>query len=163
LPKLGEEKTWVDYDKAFPSSSVQVARKLMEELTLYVDSRHLEWKQFFRKHWLGYVRPGGPWYGYYVAVINLQYDKAAEFAIKLPVSPELFQLHGPGWLDPYPALDSWWDADHKQWTWIVPSASSIGDVSKAVDIAREYQPDTGPMRRPGWLSLELWRGQGNKS
>jgi hypothetical protein len=163
LPKLGEEKTWVDYGKEFPTSAVQVARKLMEALTLYVESRHLEWKPFMRKHWLGYVRPGGPWYGYYVAVINLQPDEPAEFAIKLPVSPELFRLHGPGLVDPYPNLDSWWDRDHKQWTWIVPSTSSIPDVTKAVDIAREYQPETGPMRRPEWLSAELWRAQPKKT
>src|SRR5436853_330512 len=139
MPSLGEEMDWDDYASKFPRT-VAVARRLMDDLTTYVDSRHLDWKPFLRKHWLGYVRPGGRYDGYFVAAIALD-DEKAEFAVKLPVSPEVFAAHGPGLNNPYPNLTGcWWDAEHSQWTWPVRKLSEVPEVSKAVDISRQYQP-----------------------
>jgi hypothetical protein len=133
------EGSWDSYGARFPAERVAVAHNLFEKLTRYVEAHDLAWTPSLRSSWLGYKRAGG----YYVAVINLHVEKPIEFAVKLPASPEGLDLQ-----DPYPHLDGRWESAHRQWTWKVHNLSEVPDVASAVELARTYQPQTGPMPNP---------------
>jgi serine/threonine protein kinase len=139
LHDASEVESWENYAARFPSERIAVAQKLWEDLTRYVEERNLPWTPAAPpgRWWLGYKRVGG----YYVATIALWTERPVEFAVKLPSSPQQLDLSNP-----YPRLDNWWDAKHKVWIWAVPGVTDVPDVRRALDISRDYQPDTGPMR-----------------
>lgn len=133
------EWTWESYVTRFPAERVAVAQRLFDELTRYVQDHQLPWMPALREWWLGYKRPGG----FYVPVIDLNREAPVEFAVKVPDDPERLRL-----TNPYPRLESWWDAPSRQWTWAIPSADDVPDVGLALELSRGFQPSTGPMPRP---------------
>ncbi len=130
------EASWDGYEKQFPPEHVAVARRIFEGLTRYVEQHDLAWTPVLRSWWLGYKRPGG----YYVPIINLRVEKPIEFMVKLPASPDVLGLQNP-----YPQLASRWEQSTRQWGWLIPSVEDLPDVALAVDLAREHQPEKGPM------------------
>jgi len=133
------EGSWEDYTQRFPAERVAVARELYDRITRYVDDHDLPWTPALRAWWLGYKRAGG----YYIPVIALRVEKPIEFAVKLPTSPDELGL-----ANPYPQLEERWDATNRQWTWTVPTIEQVPDVAIAIDISRQHQPVTGPMKAP---------------
>jgi hypothetical protein len=47
--------------------------------------------------------------------------------------------------NPYPDLRSWWNSADRQWHWEVEAIDAIPVVAKAIDLAKPFQPATGPM------------------
>ena len=133
------EGSWEEYAERFPAERVAVARELYDRITRYVDDHDLPWTPALRAWWLGYKRAGG----YYVPVIALRVEKPIEFAVKLPASPDKLGL-----ANPYPQLKSRWDEGTRQWAWLVPTLDQVPDVAIAIDVSREHQPVTGPMKAP---------------
>jgi len=131
------EGSWDSYEARFPKDQIVIARRLFERLTRYVDEHDLAWTPSLRSWWLGYKRAGG----YYVAIINLRVEKPIEFMVKLPADPQRLAL-----VDPYPALQSRWEASTRQWGWQVPSVDHVPDVTSAVELALAHQPEKGPMK-----------------
>jgi hypothetical protein len=130
------EGSWDSYEARFPHEQVTVARSVFEKLGRYVDEHELAWTPTLRSWWLGYKRAGG----YYVAIINLRVEKPIEFMVKLPASPERLGLENP-----YPHLKTRWEEATRQWGWALPTLGDVPDVTPAVDIARQHQPEKGPM------------------
>jgi hypothetical protein len=130
------DETWATYAARLPHERLAVARRLFDELERYVEGHHLPWTATLRPWWLGYKRDRR----YYVTAIELFVEKPIQFVIKLPASAEELALDNP-----YPNLESWWDEEHRQWTWAVPSLGAVPDITPAVNLSREFQPETGPM------------------
>lgn len=133
------EWTWEGYAARFPERQLTIARRAFEQLTRYVDEHQLPWTPAFRAGWLGYQRPGG----YYVPLIALHRANPIEFSVKLPDDPTRLGL-----ANPYPQLKSRWDDSSRQWTWAIPSADDVPDLSVALKLSSELQPESGPMPRP---------------
>lgn len=134
-----EEWTWERYADEFPAQQLGVARQVFDDLARYVSENDLQWTPTLRSWWLGFKRPGG----YYVPVIDLRRERPIEFSVKLPASPERLGLE-----DPYPQLESRWVQVHHQWRWAIPTVDDIPDLSLAIRISLDYQPDRGPMPMP---------------
>src|SRR5438034_1384256 len=124
------------YGSAFPPERVQVARELFRQMEEYVHKHDLDWTPVLRSSWLGFQRPGG----YYVPVIALSRQRPVNFAVKVPDDPDRLGLTSP-----YPDLRSWWNSADRQWHWEVEAIDAIPVVAKAIDLARPFQPATGPM------------------
>jgi hypothetical protein len=133
------EWSWESYEEQFPAEQLAVAKRVFEDLTRYVQDHQLPWTPALRSWWLGFKRPGG----YYVPLINLRRENPIEFAVKLPDSPERLGL-----TDPYPHLKSSWQPSARQWMWAIPTLDDVPDVSHAIDLSRQFQPDKGPMPPP---------------
>ena len=63
-----------------------------------------------------------------MAGIQLYRSKPITFWIKLPDAPEALRQRGEPMDDPYPQLNSYWDAANKQWTWEVPGLDDVPDA-----------------------------------
>jgi hypothetical protein len=124
------------YEARFGEVRVGVARRLWDQLNCYVAAQHLGWTPALRDKSLGYKRHGG----YFVVIITLSVETPVELAVKLPDSPESLELPNP-----YPHLESSWDAESRYWTWAVPTLGLVPDPAFAMCIARDQQPVSGPM------------------
>jgi hypothetical protein len=131
--------TWGMYEEILTPEHMAVARKLVRRIEQYVIAKDLPWTAVFREWWLGFQRPGQ----YYVPVVSLRREKPITFAVKIQDDPVKLGLD-----DPYPELESHWDAADRQWTWAVPRVEVVPDVSKALDLALPFQPERGPMPPP---------------
>jgi len=138
------EGSWDSYAKEYPAEQVAIARELWDRVTRYVDEQDLQWTPVLRAAWLGYKRAGG----YYVTTIGLRAEKPIEYVVKLPTDPDSLGLQNP-----YPTLETRWDADIRQWTWLVPSLHEVPDVAPAIDTSRRYQPEKGPMKPPAQAAV----------
>lgn len=127
------------YGEVLSADHSAVARELFRSIESYVVEKGLPWTAVFREWWLGFQRPGG----YYVPVVGLQREKPISFSVKIPDDPVKLRLD-----DPYPELESSWDAQNRQWKWRVPTLEHLPDVTKALDISLPYQPERGPMPAP---------------
>jgi hypothetical protein len=130
--------TWDAYEERLPPERVAVARRLFEQITRYVEQHQLPWTPVLRSSWLGYQRAGG----FYVPVIHLRSERPIDFCVKIAEDPERLAL-----TNPYPLLRSAWHAGSREWQWEVTTIDDVPDVSKAIDISRNYQPESGPMLR----------------
>ena len=133
------EASWDSYKARFPSDQIAIARELWDRVTRYVDELELPWTPALRSWWLGYKRAGG----YYVTTIGLRVEKPIEFNVKLPLDPGELGLENP-----YPQLETRWDAGVRQWAWLVARLDEVPDVAPAIDASRRYQPEKGPMKTP---------------
>ncbi len=133
------EASWEGYAKQFPDERVAVAKVLWDSITRYVGNHDLPWTPALRSWWLGYTRGGG----YYVTTISLRVEKPIEYNVKLPAGPDELGLENP-----YPQLETRWDAGVRQWAWLVPTLADVPDVAAAIDISRASQPEKGPMKAP---------------
>jgi hypothetical protein len=131
--------TWEIYEQRYPPERVAVARELFSRIEKYAGERELPWQPALRSYYMGFQRPGK----YYVAVVELRSEKPIHFAVKLPDDPVRLGLS-----DPYPELQSAWDAHNRQWHWEVPSPNQVPDVARALDLSVPFQPVTGPMPPP---------------
>jgi hypothetical protein len=115
-----------------------VARRLSDELERHVAQHHLAWTLIRRPGWFSYQRVGR----FIVAAVEIRRDPV-QFSVKLPANPEQLGLDNP-----YPQLNTWWDDENRQWTWAVPTLHAVPDITPAVNLSREFQPETGAMRAP---------------
>lgn len=134
------EWSWEAYrdEQGIAAEKLDTAKACFANIQEALEQRGLDWPAVFRQGYLGFQRPGG----YHVVVVDLR-PRVPWVSIKLPDPPEQLDLQNP-----YPALEASWDADHRQWGWSVPSASSVPDFGLAVDFSSPHQPESGPMRPP---------------
>jgi hypothetical protein len=97
-----------------------------------------------RQGYFGFKRPGD----YFVVGADVFRDKPVQFWVKLPLDPAALRDLGLKADDPYPALESRWDPQNRQWYWDVPSIDEVPDVDPAIELTAQYQPESGPMKAP---------------
>lgn len=131
------DETWDGYRSRFPRQTIAVAERLQARLEAYVRAHEPTWTPMQRPNWLGYKRGR-----FNVVTINLFSTRPVQFAVKLPAGPSQLGLQNPYRLEP------WWDERNRQWTWAVPTTAEVPDVGDAVEICREFQPESGPMPAP---------------
>lgn len=118
---------------------LRVGRELAQRLEASIAERGLPWQPKFRKGYVAYQRAGG----YNVALIDLYWARVPRLAIKLPATPGELGLESP-----YPALAEWWNKNEREWGWTIQSVDGIPDLGRAIDVARPYHPEAGPMIDP---------------
>jgi hypothetical protein len=128
--------TWEDFRRMLPAPQFEVARALARELDAAVVQRGLDWKAEFRRSAIAYQRAGG----YSVVLIELSAEEPVRLAIKLPNEPRALNV-----TDPYPDLLDEWNPTTRQWSWQVGSPDEVPEVERAIEIAQQYQPASGPM------------------
>jgi hypothetical protein len=128
--------TWEDFRRALPKPQFEVAQALARELDAAIVQRGLDWKPEFRRSSIAYQRPGG----YSVVLIELAAETPVRLAIKLPDEPRALGLG-----DPYPDLLDDWNDTTRQWSWQVASPHEVPEVERAIEIAEQYHPTSGPM------------------
>lgn len=133
--------TWDDYQHSFPHEKYAVARALFDRVEQYVSQRGLPWKSSLTLKYISFQRPGG----YNVVTIILRSDSPIQFRVKLPFGFGTPQSLEHGVVDPYPALETGWDAHNHEVIWRIPEAGSVPDVGPAIELTCRYQPDSGPM------------------
>ena len=116
---------------------IQVGRALVERIEDELRDRGLPWKAVFRKGYVGFQRSGG----YNVLIVDLYWRRVPRLAVKVPAP-----LEELGLLDPFTNLESSWGENDREWGWTVPSVDSIPDVGQAIELARRFQPESGPMQ-----------------
>jgi hypothetical protein len=127
---------WSAYASSLSEDKISLAHALDSAIEAAARERALPWQRVFRRGYIAFQRPGE----YNVVVIELWRERPLRLAIKLPLP--LLDL---GEADPYPTLESAWDAQNKQWNWVIPSLDLIPDVGPAVELTAKYQPASGPM------------------
>ena len=141
---------WTKYrdDLRIPDERLVIGRALADQIEKEIAGQGVPWTVQFRKGYLALLRPGG----YRVAIIDLYWKQAPRFAVRLPDTPEAL-----GFSNPYPALNTSWDAVENMWGWTVTSRSEIPHVATALALVEDLNPETGPMTMP---SKTGERGQG---
>ncbi len=133
------EWDWPAYASSLSEEKLELARALASAIETAVQARELSWQRVLRRGYIAFQRPGE----YNVVVIELYRERPLRLAIKLPQPlPDL------GVEDPYPDLEAAWDAQNKQWNWVIPSRELMPDVAPAVELTAKYQPASGPMLTP---------------
>jgi hypothetical protein len=130
---------WNAYETDLSPASFSVARSLFVAIADAVGARGLAWTPVFRRSYIAFQRAGG----YNVVVVELFRGGPPRLAVKMPEAPVRLGLENP-----YPELANGWDAQNKQWNWVIPSADDIPDVGAAIEITARYQPPGGPMIAP---------------
>jgi hypothetical protein len=135
------EWNWEAYaDKLnLPQDRIAVARALVNEIEAEIAERELPWQRVFRKGYVPFQRSSG----YNVIVVDIWARRNTVLALKLPAPPEELGL-----IDPYPALESLWDANNNQWSWLVPHPDATPDVRPVLELAQRFHPASGPMVVP---------------
>jgi hypothetical protein len=128
--------TWEDFRRALSKPQFDVAQALARELDAAIMQRGLNWKPEFRRSAIVYQRPGG----FSVILIELAAETPVGLAIKLPDEPRALGLG-----DPYPDLLDHWNQTTRQWSWQVVSPDEVPEVERAIEIAQQYHPASGPM------------------
>jgi hypothetical protein len=128
--------TWDDFRRALPKPQFDVAQALARELDAAIAQRGLDWKPDFRRSAIAYQRRGG----YTAVVIDLAADTPVRLAIKLPDSPRTLGIG-----DPYPDLLDEWNGTTHEWSWQIVSPDAVPEVERALEIAQQYHPASGPM------------------
>lgn len=133
------EWSWEGFgdDLGISQERIRVGRELCERLETAIRDRGLPWKPVFRKGYVAFQRASG----YNVLVVDLWWRKVPRLAVKVPEPPTELGL-----LDPYPNLESSWSEAEHEWGWTITTVESVPDVSEAIDLARPFHPDSGPMR-----------------
>jgi hypothetical protein len=112
---------------------------LVAAVAKQIEMHDLPWQPVFNGGFVSFRRPGG----YKVVVVDMYWNGPVRLAITLPAEPE--QL---GLVNPYPELESRWSPADKEWGWVIKSIDKIPDVGPAIDIARAYTPESGPLVKP---------------
>ena len=146
-PPSSRVTKWSDYESQLPPTRLILVRSLFERMEMAIKERGLDWTPVLRSTYFGFQRSGG----YQCAGADIRREAPVDFWVKLPLSPEELRDLGHDIPDLYPGLRSRWDAGHKQWRWAVPTAQEVpdaADIALAIEIARSYQPVSGPMASP---------------
>jgi hypothetical protein len=122
-----------------PQERLAIGRALVGKIEAALAERELPWQIVYRKGYVAFQRAGG----FNVIVVDLWWRRHAGLAVKLPASPDELGL-----VDPYPQLESLWDASNSQWMWLVPNADGIPDVGPVLDFAARFHPASGFMAAP---------------
>jgi hypothetical protein len=139
------EVDWDYYEAQLPRARFELVRSLFERIEQAVNERNLGWMPKLTAAWyFSFQRPGG----YICTGVDMRRERPVEFWIRLPLAPDELRHLGHNIPDLYPELVSRWAANHKQWTWEVPSLEAVPDVVPAIELTRRYQPTGGPMPVP---------------
>ena len=99
----------------------------------------MPWQPIFNKGYVAFHRPGG----YKVLIVDLYWNGPVRLAVALPAEPQQLQL-----TNPYPDLEERWGAGEREWGWVIKTVAQVPGVEAAVEIARKYAPESGPMVVP---------------
>jgi len=135
---------WDHYRRNLPEQNHAVAHELYDRLRGAIAERGLPWAPALRRPYFGFKRPGD----YYTTGVALRSEKPVQLWIKLPARLSELRDLGQDVEDPYPQLVSFWNAGDKQQTWEVPTIGDVPDLGPVIDLARRYQPESGPMLPP---------------
>ena len=119
-------------------------RSLYDRIEKTIEDHGLSWVPVLRSAYFGFQRPGG----YGCAGVDIRRERPVDFWIKLPLAANELRRLGHDIPDPYPELESRWDAYNKQWRWDVPTLEAVPDVAPAIELTSRYQPPNGPMLTP---------------
>ena len=118
---------------------IEVGRALVERIEVVLRDRGVAWKAVFRKGYVAFQRSGG----YNVLIVDLYWRRAPRLAVKIPAPIDELAV-----LDPFPNLESSWVDGEREWGWTVPSVDLIPEVGQAIELAYNFQPESGPMQLP---------------
>jgi hypothetical protein len=125
-----------------PQDRLAVGRALVSKVEAAITERELPWQVVFRKGYVPFQTAGG----YNVIVVDLWTRRDAGLALKLPASPDALGL-----TNPYPELESLWDASNSQWLWSISTPDAIPDVGPVLDLAERFRY-RGEKANPSGLS-----------
>lgn len=139
------EVGWDYYEARLQPDRFALVRSLFERMEKAIEDRGLGWVPRLRSGYFSFQRPGG----YNCVGGDIYRARPADFWIKLPLAPDELRRLGHDIPDPYPELESRWDAANKQWRWAIPTLQAVPDVASAIELTNRYQPSDGrPMPIP---------------
>lgn len=122
-----------------PSGRIEIGRRLVDAVAEQIELHGLPWQPVFNKGYVAFHRPGG----YKVMIVDLFWNGPVRLAVAVPAEPGQLEL-----TNPYPTLEVRWSSGEREWGWVIKTGDQVPDVGPAVEIARRFAPDTGPMAVP---------------
>jgi hypothetical protein len=122
-----------------PPQRIEVGKRLVDAVTEQIEAHALPWQPVFNKGYVAFHRLGG----YKVLIVDLFWNGPVRLAVAVPADPQQLNL-----VNPYPTLETRWSTGEREWGWVIKTIDQVPDVGPAVEIARAYAPETGPMVVP---------------
>jgi hypothetical protein len=119
-----KEETWASYRARFPHQTIDIAKRLFDQLDTYVRERQLDWKPKLLPGWLSYKAGREN-----RVTVVLRAESPVMACIKMRRSPDRL-----GVANPYPELRAEWDEMHTEWIFLIPTASAVPDLSLVLDL-----------------------------
>lgn len=143
-PRTLGEVDWDFYEARLQPDRLALVRSLFDRMAKAVEDRALGWEPKLHSGYLAFQRFGG----YNCAGVEVLRESPVNFWIRLPLPPDELRRRGEDIPDLYPELHGRWDAHNKLWRWEVVGPEAVPDLAPAIDLARRFQPSSGPMLVP---------------